>query len=67
MPVDVWNVHNFVLREERGSWGVDIPPGIPDDRVCSNEVRTAATWTCSNSRWSPSGAGWRNAVSAIRR
>lgn len=31
MPVDVWNVHNFILREERDSWGVDIPPGLPDD------------------------------------
>lgn len=30
MPVDIWNVHNFILREERGSWGVDIPPGLPD-------------------------------------
>jgi hypothetical protein len=30
MPVDVWNVHAFILREERGSWGVDIPPGLPD-------------------------------------
>ncbi|MBM3128533.1 MAG: hypothetical protein FJ009_07895 [Chloroflexi bacterium] len=30
LPVDVWNVHNFILREERGSWGVDIPPGLPD-------------------------------------
>ena len=30
MPVDVWNVHNFVLREERDSWGVDIPPGIAE-------------------------------------
>jgi hypothetical protein len=30
MPVDLWNVHNFILREERGSWGVDIPPGSPD-------------------------------------
>jgi hypothetical protein len=28
IPVDVWNVHGFVLREERGSWGVDIPPGF---------------------------------------
>jgi hypothetical protein len=28
MPIDVWNVHNFILPEERGSWGVDIPPGI---------------------------------------
>ena len=30
MPVDVWNVHNFILREERDSWGVDIPPGLND-------------------------------------
>ena len=28
MPVDVWTVHNFVLREERGSWGAEIPPGF---------------------------------------
>lgn len=28
MPVDVWNIHAFVLREEAGSWGVDIPPGL---------------------------------------
>jgi len=28
MPVDIWAVHNAILREERGSWGVDIPPGI---------------------------------------
>jgi len=28
MPVDVWNMHAFVLREERGEWGVNIPPGF---------------------------------------
>lgn len=28
MPVDIWAVHNSILREERGSWGVDIPPGL---------------------------------------
>lgn len=28
MPVDVWNIHAFILREEVGSWGADIPPGI---------------------------------------
>lgn len=28
MPVDIWTVHAFILREERGSWGVDIPPGM---------------------------------------
>lgn len=27
MPVDVWNIHSFILREERGSWGAFIPPG----------------------------------------
>ncbi|MBN1179675.1 MAG: hypothetical protein JXD18_10705 [Anaerolineae bacterium] len=32
MPVNVWNVHNFILREERDGWGVDIPPGLPDDQ-----------------------------------
>ncbi len=32
MPVDVWNVHNFILQEKRGSWGVDIPPGLPDEQ-----------------------------------
>ena len=30
MPVDWWNVHGYVLREERGSWGADIPPGFND-------------------------------------
>jgi hypothetical protein len=32
MPVDVWNTHNYVLREERGGWGAEIPPGIADDQ-----------------------------------
>lgn len=30
MPVDVWNIHNFILREEADSWGVGIPPGFDD-------------------------------------
>lgn len=28
MPVDVWNVHNFIIQEVAHSWGADIPPGI---------------------------------------
>lgn len=31
MPVDIWTVHGFVLREESGSWGVGIPPGFSDE------------------------------------
>ena len=38
MPVDVWNVHNFVLREERDSWGVDIPPGIDEQAGLLREI-----------------------------
>lgn len=30
MPVDVWNIHAFVLREELDSWGIGIPPGMDE-------------------------------------
>jgi hypothetical protein len=32
IPVDVWNVHAFILREDRDSWGVSIPPGFDVDQ-----------------------------------
>jgi hypothetical protein len=38
MPVDVWNVHAYILREERGSWGVGIPPGMEVDEGRMYEV-----------------------------
>jgi hypothetical protein len=38
MPVDVWNVHAFILREERGAWGVDIPPGMDDALATRYEI-----------------------------
>ena len=38
MPVDWWTVHGYVLREEKGSWGVDIPPGIEASRGELREV-----------------------------
>jgi len=28
LPADWWTVHAYVLREEKDSWGVGIPPGI---------------------------------------
>lgn len=28
MPVDVWNVHNFIIQEKKNNWGADIPPGV---------------------------------------
>lgn len=57
MPVEVWNVHLAILREERGSWGVDIPPGLADGQgmlyeiqdnasvaILKHEVRTMRRW-----------------------
>lgn len=38
MPVDVWNVHAFILREERGSWGADIPPGMAAETGALYEI-----------------------------
>jgi hypothetical protein len=38
MPVDVWNIHAFILREERGAWGVGIPPGLKVDQGRLYEV-----------------------------
>jgi len=38
MPVDVWNIHLAILREEKGTWGVDIPPGMPDDTGTLYEI-----------------------------
>jgi len=31
LPADAWHIHNYMLREERDSWGVDIPPGMAQD------------------------------------
>jgi hypothetical protein len=27
MPVDVWNVHNFIIKERCDDYGADVPPG----------------------------------------
>jgi len=39
MPVDVWNVHGFILREERDSWGVGIPPGMDANAGALREIK----------------------------
>jgi uncharacterized surface protein with fasciclin (FAS1) repeats len=28
LPADLWTVHAYILREERDSWGAEIPPGM---------------------------------------
>lgn len=38
LPVDWWTVHGFVLREERNSWGVGIPPGFNVQRGMLYEI-----------------------------
>jgi hypothetical protein len=39
MPVDVWNIHAFILREEADSWGVGIPPGFDDKQGELYEIK----------------------------
>jgi hypothetical protein len=38
MPIDIWNVHAFLLREEQGSWGVSIPPGSQEQAGVRYEI-----------------------------
>jgi hypothetical protein len=57
MPVDVWNTHVLILREEVGSWGAGIPVGLaetqglliePEDNynidIFEQQVRDFRTW-----------------------
>jgi hypothetical protein len=30
MPVDVWNIHPYILQEVKDSWGADIPAGLTE-------------------------------------
>ncbi|MCX6035361.1 MAG: hypothetical protein NTV38_10360, partial [Chloroflexi bacterium] len=30
MPVDIWNIHSYVLQELKGSWGAGIPAGFSE-------------------------------------
>jgi len=30
MPVDIWNIHTFILPEKSGAWGADIPVGLSE-------------------------------------
>jgi len=39
LPTDIWNIHSFILREEKGSWGADIPPGIEADEGILYDMR----------------------------
>lgn len=38
MPVDLWAIHLFVLREEAGSWGIGIPPGMTETAGQLHEI-----------------------------
>jgi len=45
MPVDVWNVHNFVLREEKNGFGAEIPPGLPGNPTTGLYIGNDCTHT----------------------
>ncbi|HDQ71734.1 MAG TPA: hypothetical protein ENN19_06510 [Chloroflexi bacterium] len=41
MPVDVWNIHAFALREVWDSWGASTPPGVPRSCGIDYKIRDA--------------------------
>jgi hypothetical protein len=32
LPAQAWHIHNYMLHEERDTWGVDIPPGLSNQQ-----------------------------------
>ncbi|MBI1878089.1 MAG: hypothetical protein HYR94_07670 [Chloroflexi bacterium] len=40
--IDVWNIHGFILREVKNSWGAEIPPGLDDIHGFLYGLNTAA-------------------------
>ena len=44
LPVDLWNVHAFILNEEPGQWGCDVPAGM----VTASLYQTRNVWDCDN-------------------
>ncbi len=70
LPADFWTVHVYVLREERDSWGVEIPPGFTENEgqlwevadhdridIFNAQIRSFRTWMEAN--------GYRNLPLAL--
>jgi hypothetical protein len=39
LPVDVWNIHAFILREVYGEWGASTPPGVDPSCAMDYAIR----------------------------
>jgi hypothetical protein len=44
LPADLWNVHAFILNEEAGGWGCDLPPGM----VTPSLAQRRNVWDCDD-------------------
>jgi hypothetical protein len=42
LPAQAWQIHNYMLREERDVWGVDIPPGMSEEQGMLFEIEDSA-------------------------
>ena len=77
MPIDVWNTHNYVLRERRyglpDSWGAGVPPGdFPDEGVLYDLDEHVQMEACDPEEepWDPYCAdkiGWKQHLVNLRR
>ena len=43
MPVDIWNIHNFILREHKNSYGASVPPGLPGNPITGEYLESDFT------------------------
>ncbi len=50
MPVQAWHIHNYLLREERGGWGIDIPPGLSENTGVLYSVEDSGNITAFKSQ-----------------
>jgi hypothetical protein len=66
MPIDVWNIHNYVLREELGGWGCSIPPGTEARQDLAIEYEINDHDLLDPHPFYPERIGWKAQVRLMR-
>ncbi len=71
MPIDIWTIHVYVLREERDSWGIGIPTGLGGTdqgmlyEIDDHKNADIANQLLTDFRWWLSEKGYRDTPLAI--
>lgn len=71
MPIDIWTIHVYVLREERDSWGIGIPTGLDGTdegmlyEIDDHKNAAIANQLLTDFRWWLAERGYRDTPLAI--